>query len=280
MKRLIVGAKGQLGSEFLRKFPDAVAVDYEECDVGNLDEVLKLFESVRPSLVINCSAYNLVDRAEVEFDKAFRVNALGVRNLAYACRKFGAFLVHYSTDYVFDGEKLEAPYEEGDPPNPLNSYGRSKLAGERYLREELSARYLTFRVSWVYGRGKQNFVYKLLSWAKENPYLKVVCDEVSVPTSTRTIVEFTVKALDAGLTGLFHLVNNGQASRYEWAKAAFRVLGVKKFIRPVPASSFSLPAKRPLFSAMSPKRLEGALSLEVPYWEEELYNFLLEIYGS
>jgi len=179
--------------------------------------VKELFYREKPDIVINCAAYNLVDKAEEDYITAYKTNALGVRNLAYLSNKLNAFFVHYSTDYVFDGTKENGLYTEEDTPNPLNEYGKSKLTGERWIVEE-TENYLLFRVSWVYGRGKQNFIYKLIQWAKNNDYLKIAYDEISVPTSTRTIVEVTLKALDNGLTGLYHLTNSGYASRYEWAK--------------------------------------------------------------
>ncbi|MEO2069355.1 MAG: dTDP-4-dehydrorhamnose reductase [Desulfurobacteriaceae bacterium] len=287
MKYLIFGVQGQLGKEFVKwlseglvkslngKLVEWVAVGKEECDISDLDQVLEIFESVKPDVVINCAAYNLVDKAESDYVGAFRVNALGVRNLAFASRKYKSFLVHYSTDYVFDGKKEGSLYVEEDIPCPLSEYGKSKLTGEEFLREETD-NYLLFRVSWVYGEGKQNFMYKLLSWVKNNEFLKVSYDEVSVPTSTRTIVEITLKALREGVRGLFHLTNTGYASRYEWAKFFFKVKGINKFIQPVSSEIFNLPAKRPKFSAMSNEKISKVLNVKIPTWEEELEGFIRE----
>ncbi|WP_457623689.1 dTDP-4-dehydrorhamnose reductase, partial [Persephonella sp.] len=252
---------------------DFVALGHEECDISDLNRVLEIFENVKPDIVINCAAYNQVDKAEEDFATTVKVNSLGVRNLAFACKKFDAFLVHYSTDYVFDGKKEDGLYTEEDIPNPLNDYGKSKLLGEIFLNEETES-YLIFRVSWVYGEGKQNFIYKLMHWAENNEYLKVAYDEISVPTSTRTIVEVTLKALDSGLTGLYHLINSGYASRYEWAKKVFEIKGINKFIKPVSSDFFNLPAKRPKFSAMDNSKISRELSLEIPKWDEELFKFL------
>jgi dTDP-4-dehydrorhamnose reductase len=158
-------------------------------------------------------------------------------------------------------------------PNPINEYGKSKLMGEIFLREEIG-NYLLFRVSWVYGEGKQNFIYKLLTWTKNNEYLKVAYNEVSVPTSAKTIVDITLKALDNDLKGMFHLTNSGYASRYEWAKEIFRIKKIDKFILPVSKEIFSLPAKRPDFSAMSNRKISQVLNTKIPYWNEKLNEFL------
>lgn len=209
MKLLITGAKGQLGSEFVKTLKNSndtvLASGKQELDVGRIEQVMEVFESFRPDIVINCSAYNQVDKAETEKELAYKVNATGVKNLAQACEKYKAYLIHYSTDYVFDGKK-EGLYTEDDSPNPLSEYAKSKLMGERHVQEILE-NYLIFRTSWVYGEGKQNFLSKLIQWAQTQEYLRIACDEFSVPTSTRTIVEITLKAIQQGLTGLYHLVN-------------------------------------------------------------------------
>ncbi|SHK41524.1 dTDP-4-dehydrorhamnose reductase [Thermocrinis minervae] len=280
MKILITGAKGQLGSEFLKKLNNnnninLLALGKEELDVGNFEQVMEVFESFRPDIVINCSAYNQVDKAETEKELAYRVNAEGPKNLAKACEKYKAYLIHYSTDYVFDGKK-EGLYTEDDPPNPLNEYAKSKLMGEKHIQEILE-NYLIFRVSWVYGEGKQNFLYKLMQWAQTQEYLRIACDEFSVPTSTNTIVEVTLKAIEQGLTGLYHLVNSGYTSRFEWAREFFKLKGIRKFIYPAYQSDFNLPAKRPRFSAMSNEKICKTLGIEIEEWEEKLAKDVLEL---
>ncbi|TCK04462.1 dTDP-4-dehydrorhamnose reductase [Phorcysia thermohydrogeniphila] len=278
MRYLVIGKNGQLGKEFLRKLSEKVnveviAVGREECDISNLEQVLSLFSTTKPDVAINCAAYNFVDKAEEDYVTAIKVNSLGIRNLAFASKKYKSFLVHYSTDYVFDGMKRNGLYTEEDTPNPLNEYGKSKLLGEKLLKEETD-NFLLFRVSWVYGDGKQNFIYKLLTWAKDREYLMISNNEVSVPTSTKTIVEMTLKALDADLKGLYHLTNSGYASRYEWAKKVLQVKGIRKVIYPVSSEVFNLPAKRPEFSAMSNSKLAKTLDVEIPWWEYELERFL------
>ncbi len=276
MRYLIIGKNGQLGKEFIKRLENSFAVGKGECDITDLSQVLDVISSYKPDIVINCSAYNFVDKAEEEYSKAYKVNALGVRNLAFACSKYKSFLVHYSTDYVFDGLKEDGLYTEEDIPHPLNEYGKSKLAGESWLQEETD-RFLLFRVSWVYGEGKQNFIYKLLQWAEKKPFLKIAYDEISVPTSTRTITDVTLKALSQGLTGLYHLTNSGYASRYEWAKKVLKIKGKDIFIKPVSSDVFNLPAKRPKFSPMSNIKISKTLNISIKTWDEELEEFLTEL---
>jgi dTDP-4-dehydrorhamnose reductase len=184
-------------------------------------------------------------------------------------------MVHFGSDYVFDGMKENALYSENDPANPLNEYGKSKLSGEeRVIRECRQS--LVFRLSWVFGAGQQNFIYKLKTWAQNSEYLKIACDEFSVPTYTHTVVDITLKALQQGLTGRYHLTNSGFCSRYEWAKQILKQTGIAKFIRPVSMDSFTLPAKRPKFSAMSNGKISSLLHVSIPAWEDALISFLRE----
>uniref|UniRef100_A0A7C5SX96 dTDP-4-dehydrorhamnose reductase n=1 Tax=Thermocrinis ruber TaxID=75906 RepID=A0A7C5SX96_9AQUI len=269
-KVLITGAGGQLGKEFVKvlssKGIDFVALERKDLDVTNFEKVYKTLKEIKPSVVINCSAYNQVDLAETEILKAFSTNAIGPYNLAITCKEINAKLIHYSTDYVFDGIK-KGLYTEEDPPNPLNQYARSKLLGEELVKQVLED-YLILRVSWVYGEGRQNFIYKLLQWAKEREVLQIAFNEVSVPTYTGFIVEKTLKALEKGLTGLYHLVPRGYASRYEWAKLTLKLFRIEKVLIPVEKEIFNLPAKRPDFSAMSCEKIEKALGEEFEEWDE------------
>jgi dTDP-4-dehydrorhamnose reductase len=271
MKRvLITGAGGQLGKEFVKvlssKGIDFVALERKDLDITNFERVYKTLKEINPSIVINCSAYTQVDLAETEILQAFSTNAIGPYNLAIACREINAKLIHYSTDYVFDGFKNRL-YTEEDKPNPLNQYAKSKLLGEKLVKQVLED-YLILRVSWVYGEGRQNFIYKLLQWAKEREVLQIAFNEISVPTYTGFIVEKTLKALEKGLTGIYHLVPRGYASRYEWAKLALKLLGINKILIPVQKEIFNLPAKRPDFSAMSCAKIEKALGEEFEEWDE------------
>jgi dTDP-4-dehydrorhamnose reductase len=279
MHCLITGRNGQLARTFIRRFEKEsvsfTAPDETQFDITNRSAVLDIVGSSRPDVIINCAAYNLVDKAEQEQEKAFAVNATGPQNLASAAKQFNAFLVHFGTDYVFDGLKQEGLYTEDDAAHPLNGYGKSKLAGEQFVREA-SDSFLILRLSWVFGEGTQNFIHKLLEWSKRNEYLKIACDEFSVPTYTGTVVDITLRALERNVTGLYHLTNRGFCSRYEWAKFILRSLGIQKFIRPVSMDIFDLPARRPKFSAMTGARLAGLLDIDIPTWEEGVATFLRE----
>jgi dTDP-4-dehydrorhamnose reductase len=279
MKYLLTGKNGQLARAFIQRFErqavDFFAPDELKLDITNPEIVSAAVAAYRPDIIINCAAYNLVDKAEQDRDAAFKVNAEGPKNLARAAAAQKALLVHFGSDYVFDGLKESGLYTEDDPVNPLNEYGKSKLTGEEYVLEE-NSHCLVLRLSWVFGPGKQNFIYKLGEWSKNNEYLKIACDEFSVPTYTDTVVDVTFKAIEAGVVGKYHLTNGGYCSRYEWAKVILNVLGISKFIRPVSMDAFQLPALRPKFSAMSNGRIEGLLNVNIPLWQDAVASFLKE----
>jgi dTDP-4-dehydrorhamnose reductase len=277
MRVLITGSKGQLGAAFVRRFKEN-GWDYAEADVDVLDitdgdAVMNAVMPYRPGLILNCAAYNLVDKAEADPAKAYAVNAEGVRNLALTARKLESTLVHFGTDYVFDGAK-GAPYTEADKPNPLNNYGLSKLKGEKYALEVPGA--LVLRLSWVFGRGEQNFIHKLKGWAANPGPLRISTDEISVPTYTEDVVNAVMAALGRGLFGVWHLTNGGQCSRYDWAKHALKELGINKEVLPARMADFTLPARRPGYSAMSNEAISKELSLKIPSWQDSVSAFIKE----
>jgi dTDP-4-dehydrorhamnose reductase len=279
LKYLITGKNGQLAQAFIKRFEEHSlsysAPDEAHLDITNAKTVADVVASLKPDIIINCAAYNLVDKAEQARDAVFAVNATGPKNLARAAAAQKAILVHFGSDYVFDGLKESGLYIESDAVNPLNEYGKGKLAGEQAVLEELD-RCLVLRLSWVFGAGKQNFIHKLVEWSKGSEYLKIACDEFSVPTYTNTVVDITLKAIEQGVTGRYHLTNSGFCSRYEWAKLILLTMGVNKFIRPVSMDTFNLPAKRPKFSAMNNSKLAHQLSVDIPSWEESVRSFLRE----
>lgn len=276
MKYLITGKNGQLAKEFIRRLTlkniEFTALSHDELDICDTGMVLNAFDSIRPDIVINTAAYNNVDLAEKRYYDAYKTNAAGVKNLAYASRKYNSLLIHFSTDYVFNGKKNQ-PYTEDDEPDPINEYGKSKYTGEILLKEELS-QYLIFRLSWVYGDGKNNFIARLYEWLKKNDELSVAIDEISVPTSIETVVDVTLMSIDKGIRGLYHLTSSGYTSRYEWALEILKIAGIKREIRPVSKNIFNLPARRPDFSAMNNRRISGLLNIEIPFWNEALKKFL------
>ncbi|OGW40706.1 MAG: dTDP-4-dehydrorhamnose reductase [Nitrospirae bacterium RBG_13_39_12] len=269
MNVLITGANGQLAKEIQRTLKNydhtVTALDKEALDISDINSVKEAFSKCNPGIVMNCAAYNLVDKSEEDFDAAFKVNASGVKNLALVSRENNAFLIHYSTDYVFDGTK-EDYYKEEDNPNPISKYGESKLSGERFLAEE-SDNFLLFRLSWVFGQGKQNFLYRLTEWAKKNRVLRIVCDQISVPTYTKDIASLTMFAISKGLRGVYHLTNSGYASKYEVARYFMERFGLDNLILPVRSDYFPSPARRPYFSAMSNNKLSKDLNVDIPYWK-------------
>ncbi len=291
MRFLITGARGQLAGEFLQKLqkeqnagqdflPSSfcsklIALDRESLDISDSMATLEAVSLYKPDVVINCAAYNHVDRAEEDFDAAYRVNASGTKNLASTCKKHNALLVHYSTDYVFDGLK-EDLYTEQDEPNPINSYGKSKLEGERLLLEETD-NFLLFRVSWVFAEGKQNFFNKLKEWSGKKKVIKVVCNQISVPTYAEDIVRVTLLAINKKVRGVYHLTNSGYASRYEVARYYMERLGLKNVILPVGSDYFHTQAKRPYFSAMSNAKISKILKLRIPDWKDGLDRFLKKL---
>ena len=276
MKVVITGANGQLGlafgQEFIRKGVPFWGTDLATCDIASREQVEQMLDAHKPSVLINCAAYNLVDEAENNRTTAFEVNTDAVKILAHACQARGIKFVHYSTDYVFDGKK-GGLYTEEDATNPLNVYGLSKYEGEAAARA-IIADHLVFRTSWVYGEGKQNFLYKFSQWAQKSGEIRVSVDEVSVPTYAQDIVGVTLKALEKGMTGLYHLTSSGYASRYEWAKAFVKAAGLSTQVIPVPMSFFPLKAVRPSFSAMSNQKISKELGIKIPSWQEGVEKYV------
>lgn len=278
MRYLLFGKDGQLGKAFEKFFSikglDYVGLNHDDIDIGSLMDTYELVKKYKPKYIINCTAYTDVDGAETSFIKANRVNGLGAKNLSFASKKTGAFLVHYSTDYIFDGARKNGLYKEDDEPHPVNRYGESKLFGEELIKEDLEENYLIFRLSWLFGDGKQNFIHKIIEAGKKNKDLRVVSDEVSIPTFTETVVALTIKSLEKKLSGVYHITSSDYCSRYEWAKEIFKILGEEKNIASCKSSDFDLIAKRPAFSAMSNEKISKALNIKIPDWKHETKKFI------
>jgi dTDP-4-dehydrorhamnose reductase len=286
MKIVLFGKNGQLGWELERSLPllgDVVSFDREELDLCDLHAVQKTLYDLKPDLIINASAYTDVDRAEKETELARQVNALAPGVMAETARKLGAVLVHYSTDYVFDGKK-NSPYTEDDATNPLSVYGKSKLMGEEHIQQAGGA-YLILRTSWVYSLRGNSFVNKVLGWARNNSTLKIVEDQVSSPTWARALAEVTSLLLAQHRTelhekihdrrGIYHLAGSGHTSRYEWAKQTLandlrRSEHMVQTIEPARTEEFPTPATRPLFSALDCTHFEKTFGLRLPAWDRTL----------
>ncbi|MDA3843853.1 MAG: dTDP-4-dehydrorhamnose reductase [Candidatus Kapabacteria bacterium] len=277
MKFIIFGSKGQLGSEFVDRLKNTdhtfTAYDIDEKDVTDRSVVVHTVKEEKPDVLINCAAYNMVDKAEEFAEPAFVANADAVEYMAEVCAENGVLMVHYSSDYVFDGKMDFAQYEEIDRCNPLGQYGKSKLAGEANVRE-ICDDYLVFRLSWIYGKGTQNFIHKFLGWAKENQELKIANDETSVPTSVETVVDVTMQAIEKNLRGIYHLTNSGYCTRFQWAEQIVKTMGLSNTLVPVSKDSFNLKAPRPPYSAMSNKKISDALGIEIPEWNVMVDKYL------
>jgi dTDP-4-dehydrorhamnose reductase len=275
---LIFGASGQLGRAFVKLLEAQRhayrGIDKEGCDITDHDKVKEIVKENRPAIIINCAAYNDVDGADEASDLAYAVNTHAVANLAKVCQKNNVFLVHFSTDFVFDGEKNDF-YTERDTPNPLSVYGRSKWEGEEAVRKNL-AEYLLFRVSWVFGDGPQSMLRKIDALAKSGRIIRVTADRVSVPTYAEDIAGITLKAFKAGLKGLYHLTNTGYASRYELAKFYIEKVELDNMVLPVAAAYFKDKARRPYFSCMSYERLRKDLDTLIPSWEDAVVRYVLD----
>ncbi|HRP02506.1 MAG TPA: dTDP-4-dehydrorhamnose reductase [Candidatus Kapabacteria bacterium] len=275
MKVIIFGAKGQLGSEFCNNFAKNniayLAYDYSDFDINNYNLTQQTIAEFRPDVVINCSAYTLVENAENDTIIAYSTNSLAPSYLAILSKQYNFKLVHFSTDYVFDGSKSEL-YIESDFANPLNIYGKSKLLGENQI-VNISDNYLIFRLSWVYGNGQNNFIAKLGVWSQKSKHLKIADDEISIPTSVKQIVEISTLAINQNLTGLFHLTNSGYASRFEWANELNTILHLGLYLERAKTSDFKSIVQRPLFSAMSNKKLSDTLDISIVDWREDLRTY-------
>lgn len=276
MKYIITGSSGQLAKAFIKNFKelnfDFIAPSEQDLDITNKEKISGIFSQYKPDAVINCAAYNNVEAAQQDNTKAFLINKTAVTNLIEETKKHNAKFVHFGTDYVFDGTKNDL-YVETDKTNPLNEYGKSKLAGEQEALKYNNS--LVCRLSWVIGEGQQNFLFKLSGWLKNNKTVKVSSDEISVPCFSFDIADTVIKAIDNGLSGLYHLTNSGKCSRYELAKEFVKIKNFDNKIVPVPMASFNSKVQRPLVTAMSNEKISKELNIIIPYWKESLRQFIM-----
>jgi dTDP-4-dehydrorhamnose reductase len=284
---LLIGKIGQVGWELRRTLAPmarVTCVDFPDIDLTRGDSIRQWVRETRPRVVINAAAYTAVDKAESEPDKAMQINGVAPGILAEEAKKLGALLVHYSTDYVFDGAKTE-PYVETDPPNPLGVYGRSKLAGDEAVRAAAGT-HLIFRLCWVYGARGQNFMLTMMRLAREREKLRVVADQVGCPTWSRLIAETTALALkqavaarDFGaLTGTYHLASSGVTSWQGFAHAIINLMPAEgkkcSVVEAITTPEYPTPAKRPAYSVLGCDKLEKQFGLRLPHWEESLMQVL------
>lgn len=287
---LVTGVNGQVGFELLRSLQGlgrVVACDRSMLDLSDLDRVRSVVRELKPSIIVNPAAYTAVDKAETDVDAARRLNAEVPRAFAEEAARLGAALVHYSTDYVFDGTK-EGAYVETDATNPQNVYGLTKLEGEQAIAATGCA-HLILRTSWVYGRRGKNFLLTMLKLGSERPELRVVADQVGAPTWSKTIATATAHIVAQALaaddadwwaqrSGVYHFTSAGATSWHGFAEAIFaQAMGERApRVLPIPASDYPVPAKRPSNSRLSHDKLTEAFGLRLPDWADALKLCLSE----
>lgn len=276
MKVLVTGAGGMLARDLVpvltRRGYETIALPRGRLDITDLGSVRATVSNLRPGLIINCAAYTKVDDAENEEQQAMLVNGLGVQNLCILCQEHDIPLVHFSTDYVFDGSK-SSPYTIYDAPNPINAYGRSKLMGEKYVLWLLRKFYL-IRTSWLFGLHGRNFIESMLEAGSKGRQVSVVTDQRGCPTWTVHLSEATVGLVETGRYGIYHVTNSEPTTWFEFAKEIFHLAGMTTEVLPVTTEQFPRPAKRPANSVLDPFPLRLVLGHEMPSWKEGLADYL------
>lgn len=280
MKILLIGARGQLGSDLFEAFSQArhevLPVEHGSFDICRTEQVAEVVDGMRPAVVVNTAAFHEVEECEKQPGRSFEVNALGVLHLARACQRQGALLVHFSTDYVFDGQK-GVPYEESDLPSPLNVYGASKVAGENLIASNVE-RYLIIRTCGLYGlagssRKGANFVETMLKKAASREKIRVVSDQILTPTATADLTQIVSRLIEKEARGLYHVSCEGSCSWHEFAREIFTSQDLPVDLAPTTTRDFLSPVKRPPYSVLSKNRLHG-LGLSMPEWRDSLALYL------
>jgi len=299
---LLTGKSGQVGGELfplLERLGEVAAPAHAELDLADPSSIRRVVRELRPSLIVNAAAYTAVDQAESDEPRARAVNAVAPGILAEETKSLGALLVHYSTDYVFDGSQ-RSPYEESAPTSPLGVYGRTKLAGEDAIRSS-GAAHLLFRTAWVYGTSGKNFLLTILRLASQREELRIVSDQSGAPTWSRAIASTTASILHrfplaalAEQTGIYHLTAAGETTWYDFARAiledcsdpsrlgpwfAHATSGrplIAKSILPISTADYPTPARRPAYSVLSNRKLLQTFSLALPDWRSQLRQALLD----
>jgi dTDP-4-dehydrorhamnose reductase len=283
MKVMVIGAGGQLSGDLRRLLPasDCIPLTHAEIEITDPESVRRAFERRRADVVINTAAFHRVDDCETQAERAFQANAVAVRSLAQACRATNAVFVHFSTDYVFDGEQTQ-PYVETDRPGPLSVYAASKLAGE-YLAASAHPKHFVIRTCGLFGLGGSrskggggNFVETMLRAAAQGKSLRVVSDQVVTPTATADLARKVLQLAQTDAYGLYHITAQGACSWYEFARRIFELAGVQADLNPVTAEAFGAPARRPRYSVLRNRRLELLGLDDLPPWEDGLRRYLAE----
>jgi dTDP-4-dehydrorhamnose reductase len=279
LKILLAGREGQVGWELQRSLlalGDVVATNRHELDLRDSTAIRRTVREARPDIIVNAAAYTAVDNAESERDIATQVNGIAPAILAEQAKLLGALLVHYSTDYVFDGTK-QTPYNEQDAPHPLSVYGRTKLEGEQAIAAS-KCRHLIFRTSWVYGPRGRNFLLTILKAAREKPELRVVDDQFGAPTSSAAIAEATARVLRAGgPEGLYHMSAGGRTTWFDFAQAILHKVAIATPVVPIRSDQYPAKAIRPRNSVLDNARLKQAFGVSLPGWESQLEQVMGQV---
>lgn len=286
MKILLTGVSGQVGWELQRSLMtlgDVISVGRNQLDLSQPDTICQTIRDIKPDLIVNPAAYTAVDKAESEIDLAMAINGVAPGIMAEEAKRLNAAIIHYSTDYVFDGNK-NTPYQETDITNPQSVYGKTKLAGEEAI-SSVGVNHLIFRTSWVYGLRGKNFLLTMQRLAKEREEIKVVDDQIGAPTWSRMIAEITAQIVVKSQQnpsdffinkgGIYNLSPSGKTSWYGFAKTIFdddSQLGERKLKRliPIPTIEYPTPASRPAFSLLDNQKLSNTFSLKIPAWDQVL----------
>jgi dTDP-4-dehydrorhamnose reductase len=276
VKILLLGHKGMLGSDLFLKLNmgyEVVGLDKEEIDIVSASECEEAIKEIKPDIVINAAAYTNVDGCETAKDECFAVNAEAVKNIADACRDKNIRIIHFSTDYVFDGTAKQ-PYKEDHQCNPINTYGASKMAGERYLRS-LSENYILIRTAWLYGVNGKNFVQTILEKVKTTKKLTVVDDQTGSPTYTKDLATAVDLLITQNAKGIFHITNRGNCSWYQFAVKILQEAGIHDIdVTPIRSDKLQRPAKRPAYSVLSMQKFIQTTGKTMQPWQLALQDYL------
>lgn len=299
---LLIGKTGQVGWELHRTLAASshvIAPDRTQMDLTDADSIRRVIREARPDVIVNAAGFTGVDQAETAPEIAMQVNGVAPGILAEEAKRIKALLVHYSTTFVFDGTKTE-PYVESDPPGPINTYGKTKLAGEKAITS-FDGKYIILRASWTYSHRRINFPLTILQLEKEQKEITVVVDQVAAPTWARAYAEATAELLNMGSrvgshSGIYHLSAAGQTTRYQWARkitetaqelsgkktdqARLRPITTAEFPLPAGRPLFPLPAGRPLYTVMDNSKIKQIFEIQMRHWEDQLISYLTDLSGA
>ena len=288
-KILITGAKGQLGEEIRKKavkFPefDYIYTDFDELNIVDKQAVINFVDKNQPAAIINCAAYTAVDKAESDIEKTKEINVTGVQNLVSAAEKSGIFLLHISTDFVFDGLS-STPYTETDKPNPVGIYAKTKFEGEQLITKSKIDSAIV-RTSWLYSEHHSNFLNTMIRLDTEKQSINVVFDQIGTPTAACDLAKVLLLMLrkkiiekDTSIKGIFHFSNEGVCSWYDFALTIMKSAHLKCKVFPVRTSEYPTPAKRPAYSVLDKAKIKKTLGIEIPHWSESLNVIIQKLFN-